>query len=275
MYEYDAYWTDLHAAKRASLSAVGWPELGEGFNRGSYRLRLGAAERILRRSVGVPIDSVLEGAVGVGAYAPLWRQLEVRRWVGVDISAVAAADLAERFPSHRFLTADLTDPGLGDRLECETFSLVTAVDVLFHLVDDAAFCRAVENLGNRVAPEGALLLSGVFCEVPRQSAPHVKQRPLDAYADLLAERGLRLAAREPVFAILDEPLPRLGRPLPDRALLTAWHLLSGPLRLAPARFRDAAGASLVRLVAPLDRALRERSVATGVNLEYALFQRAS
>ena len=42
---------------------------------------------------------------------------------------------------------------LGDR-----FDIVNAVDVLFHVVDDKRWRRAVENLGHHLAPGGLLMI---------------------------------------------------------------------------------------------------------------------
>ncbi|HEX6836714.1 MAG TPA: hypothetical protein VF334_09085, partial [Polyangia bacterium] len=73
-YENKSYWSRLHELAPGALSTVGYPALGEGFNRVSYSRRLAAARTILERQ-GASFESVLEAAVGVGAYAPLWNEL--------------------------------------------------------------------------------------------------------------------------------------------------------------------------------------------------------
>lgn len=150
---------------------------------------------------------------------------------------------------------------------------MTAIDVLYHLLTREAFVAALGGLASRVASGGHLLVSDVFCEVPRQSAPHVRHRPLGCYEETLGRDGLRLVDRERVFTLLDEPVPRLDRPVADRAARLAWRTLSAAIRLTPGPLRDGVGTAAVRALAPADRALGRRWGA-GVTLELALFRRA-
>jgi len=83
-----------------------------------------------------------------------------------------------------------------------------------------------------------------------------------------------LVDREPVFAILADPVPRPGR-VADRLLLDGWRLLAKTLRLTPAPARDAVGAASVLLGWPVDAMLRAAGAARGVNLEAALFRKTS
>jgi 2-polyprenyl-3-methyl-5-hydroxy-6-metoxy-1,4-benzoquinol methylase len=274
-YDPATYWTELHRRQRGRLSAVGWPRLGEGFNRESYRLRLRAAEHALREAGHARPASVLEAAVGVGAYAPLWRRLGVRRWTGVDISPQAVADLRERFPEHRFAVADLAGPSFGEALGDERFALVTAIDVLFHLTDDAAFDRALRHLAERVAPGGALVVSAVFTTDTIQRVAHVRHRPLASFLDVLEPRGFRLDRVEPVFAILAEPFPASRRNVAQLILFGAWAVVWALLMVSPQALRDRLGAFVVRVLGPLDRVLRERGLAHGTNLELAVFTLAA
>jgi SAM-dependent methyltransferase len=273
-YTPQGYWSDLHLVQRGTLAAVGWPALGEGFNRETYRLRLAAARQAVSRG-GYTGGSLLEAAVGVGAYAPLWADLNVSRWTGLDISPEAIDDLAARWPEHRFLTEDLASRDFGGGLGSEQFALVTAIDVLFHLTDDDAFTTALENLAARVEPGGLLVLTDVFVDAPSEGASHVRHRPLGQHARPLAGHGLELVHREPVFAILDEADPGVPPSWKGRLLRMAWRVLSGLLRVTPGRLRDRVGTVLVRAVAPLDAALRRAGVASGANLELAVFRRAS
>ncbi|HYI36552.1 MAG TPA: class I SAM-dependent methyltransferase [Thermoleophilaceae bacterium] len=263
-YAPERYWTDLHREQREKLSAVGWPALGEGFNRETYKLRLDAARDVL--SSARP-GSLLEAAVGVGAYAPLWADLGVGRWTGLDISPEAVADLERRFPQSTFLTADLADAGFASKLEEGGFDLVTAIDVLFHLTDDAQFAAALRNLAGQVRAGGLLVVTGVFLGSANQTAGHVRHRPLAAHGEAIGP-AFELVTRRPVFAILDEAVPVTAK---GRALNVAWKLLSGILRVAPASVRDRLGALMVRALRPLDAALRP--LAAGANLELAVYRR--
>lgn len=199
------YWEAVHESHRGGFAAVGYAALGEGFNRECYRrLRLPALRRLLGRWDCQP-RSVLEAGVGTGAYAALWEDVGIREWVGVDVSRVAVADLKARFPDAEFQVVDLgaAEGALAGR----TFDLVTAIDVLYHIVQDDAFERALTWLAGHVG-RGGLVVSDVFTGSPwgRRFA-HVRRRPMVAYERILQPLGLRLQDREPVFAILGDPVP--------------------------------------------------------------------
>jgi len=264
------YWDSLHREHPGKFTAVGYAALGEGFNREAYRrLRLPALRRLLRRNRVAP-RALLEAGVGIGAYAGLWRELGVREWVGVDISPRAVAYLRTRFPDGEFHVVDLAQP--EGALEGRCFDLVTAIDILYHIVDGMQFETALAWLASRMGEHGYLVVSDVFTDSAwgRRSA-HVRRRPLEAYLHILEPRGLHLVDREPVFAILGDPVPdRRGR---GRALFLIWRVLQKSIRMMPEGLRNTYGATVVRVFYPLDRLIRSMTDVSGINLEFALFAR--
>jgi len=269
-YTYSSYWKDLHVRHAGALSAVGYCGLGEGFNQASYRLRRQALRRLLRRHPELRGGVLLEAAVGVGAYAPVWRELGVQSWRGVDISPDAVAVCRERFPHGVFEVQDITDRGWAEKLAAAGgFDLVTAIDVLYHLVDDELFAAALDNLRLCLRPGGRLIVSDTFPPSDQRIAAHVKRRSMAAYQKILGG-SLRLADREPVFAILGDPVPRPGRRV-DRLLSAAWKALALTLLHTPRRLRDPIGQIAVYAAWPLDGLLRALGLSRGINLELALF----
>ena len=266
-----AYWRTLHADKRGDLDAVGYAALGRGFNRVTYALRRDALAGLLQRCAVRP-QAVFEAAVGVGAYASLWQQLGVTRWIGVDISADAIADLQARYPASEFYVADVTRDSADFPAAVD---LATAIDVLYHLPDDAAFSAALQHIARSVKPGGALVVSDVFTDVRRPVAVHVVRRPLAAYVDIVQPLGFHLEARAPVFSILGDPVVVPYARVRSRLLFEAWRVLQKSIRVSPAVVRDRFGAAVAAAAQPLDRALRNAGVAEGVNLELSLFRRAA
>ena len=275
-YDKDNYWAGLHRDHADSLSAVGYPEMGRGFNEVTYGLRISAAEKILRRA-GCSPRSLLEGAVGVGAYAALWQKLEIKEWVGVDLSEGAIDRLRGRFPEATFAQVDLTrgDPPLQALLADRRFDLVTAIDVLYHIVDELDFVKALDSLARRVGDDGCLLLSDVFAARATRVAAHVLRRPLARYEEVLSPHGMQLVEREPVFAILGDPIGRGGFHPADLGVRATWRLLSKLIRTVPGSTRDLVGRVTARTLAPVDELLRRNGYSRGTNLELALFRRAA
>ena len=272
-YENHDYWIRRHAGNEGSLAAVGYAGLGDGFNRQAYRLRRNAVLRLLRRRNGFRPLRILEAAVGVGSYGPVWSRLGVERWLGFDLCEAAAEQCRKAHPNGQFLIDDLTTrdwahPAIAN----EEFDLVTAIDVLYHLVDDRSFEAALQKLSSRVrAGTGYLLVSDVFVAAGRQIAPHVRRRSLAAYERILGER-MSLVDREPVFSVLGDPVVREPARGADSLLLGAWKCLAGTIAGTPLWLRDAVGATLALGAWPLDALGRRAGLATGVNLELALFR---
>ncbi len=67
-YQNATYWFSIHARFQGSLDAGGYAGYGEPFNRETYKLRLKALNRPLRRTEITRSGALLEAAVGVGAY---------------------------------------------------------------------------------------------------------------------------------------------------------------------------------------------------------------
>ena len=138
---------------------MGHPTLG-AYNRLAYRLRLAAFRRAISESVPQwPNVRIFEGGFGVGFYLEYYAHEGVRHVTGADLSAAAVASVQERFPDFRLIQGDL-----GQTLPFaeRSFDLVTAIDVLYHIVDDRQWDHALAQLSNLVAPGGTLVVTESF-----------------------------------------------------------------------------------------------------------------
>jgi SAM-dependent methyltransferase len=117
--------------------------------------------------------SVLDVGSGAGHWVGFYRDaLDAGSVVGVEISTPAVEGLRERFDGAEgveFVDADVSAPGFS--LE-RTFDVVNAVGVLYHVVDDDAWRRAVANLGAHLAPGGALVVGEDFPKVSLDAGFH-------------------------------------------------------------------------------------------------------
>jgi len=104
--------------------------------------------------------ATLDIGAGAGHWIDFYRRvLGAGRVVGVEISASAAAALAAGYaddPDVSIVGGDVADEDfdLGER-----FDVVNAVDVLFHVVDDGSWSRAVRNLAAHLRPGGRLVVA--------------------------------------------------------------------------------------------------------------------
>ena len=112
---------------------------------------------------GARPTSVLDIGSGAGHWIEFYRGLlGAERVVGAEISAPLAAALGEKYADDPGVSVVEIDVGSPDFSLDERFDVVNAIGVMFHLVDDDAWRRAVRNLGALLAPGGALIVGGQF-----------------------------------------------------------------------------------------------------------------
>jgi 2-polyprenyl-3-methyl-5-hydroxy-6-metoxy-1,4-benzoquinol methylase len=196
-----------------SLSGVGWQELRQEFNRWMYRTR----RDVFLRHVGRVLSndrqlSVLDVGAGTGFYIDLWHKLGVSDISAADISDFAVEQLRERYPGMTVSHLDISKPEVLDEFQ-RRFDAVSAMDVLFHVIDDDAYTRAVGNLAGMVKPGGILLLTETFARDRLQNADHNVFRSRELVESLLREAGMVPVASHPTFILLNEPLNSRNRAL--------------------------------------------------------------
>lgn len=117
--------------------------------------------------------SVLDVGSGAGHWVAFYRDaLGAGSVLGVEISTPAVEGLRERFAGAagvEFVDADVSAEGFT--LE-QKFDVINAVGVLYHVVDDEAWRRAVANLGRHLAPGGALVVGEQFPAVSLDAGFH-------------------------------------------------------------------------------------------------------
>jgi hypothetical protein len=109
--------------------------------------------------------------------------------------------------------------------------VVTALDVLYHVVDDRAWAATLENLLTLVDSRGVFITTEKF---PRsgvaQKYPHVRRRPLRMWQEVLAGRGFEVRRIVPVFLFMDDPIVDGERPWLGRLAAIQWKVLTEPIK---------------------------------------------
>jgi SAM-dependent methyltransferase len=197
------YWEDRHAAEE-SLDTVGWTGLGRAFNGRMYDVRRHVFRRVVSARVPLGHDPrILDIGSGTGFYLDIWRDLGVRRIEGSDLSERAVARLRSAYPGVPVHQLDL---GAEAPSSMGEYDVLSAMDVLFHIVDDAAYARAIENLGKLVRPGGHLVVSENLLADRVERAPSQVSRSEPKIVGLLRGAGLEPVARAPMFVLLNGPV---------------------------------------------------------------------
>ncbi len=251
-YDAERFW-EARLRGRFDLSGAGFRGIGKSFNEALYRQRLIVLRRAIRR-FHLPVEGadVVELGPGSGFYVDRWRAWNVRSLLGLDITAVVPERLAAAYPAYRFAQADVSEAWPTDDASAD---IVTAFDVLFHIVDDARFEAAVRQAGRVVRPGGHLLVSDLFLHDRAFRGDHQVSRTLADYAAILSASGFEILGRLPIFVTMH---PALDVPAGRRRRLAErwWRRIETTLVANP-RLGRRIGAVLFWIDRSLTRVLRE------------------
>lgn len=203
LYSPRSYW-EARIGKRFDLTGAGHSALGPNYNAYLYKRRLESLEEGLRYVGQSPAKArILEVGCGTGFYTSYFTQKEISEYIGLDITTVSVKTLTKRFPSARFICADVSKFKAVNTKGF--FDIIFAADVLFHIVEDSLFEQAIQNMATWLKEGGLLVISDVFPEHTVQVADHVCLRSLGYYREILEYNHIRIRHIEPIFALLHPP----------------------------------------------------------------------
>jgi SAM-dependent methyltransferase len=220
-----AYWNGrfrLHWGPEGAASVY----MSRQFNAWRYRVRRVVFRRLVRRLGFAPgTSSVLDVGCGTGFYLQQWQALGVTSMAGLDISDWVVTQLARAYPSATFYCANIG--GADSPLPAAAFDAVTALDVLVHLVDDASYSRALDNLHRSLKPGGYLLYSDAFFHGPdKQSEDYWRGRSLSTVAAAMDAAGFEIVFRIPMSILMAAPTDTRHRQCNERI----WDAIMAPVR---------------------------------------------
>ena len=245
------YW-EARLREHYSLAGVGYLRLGRRYNEWMYRIRGEVFDRVVQEignresNVGDRWEgaAVLDVGSGTGFYVDRWLRLGARV-TGLDLTEIAVKGLGPAFPAARFVRADIGGPLDLVPLSPGSFEAVSAFDVLFHIVDDAAYARAFENLAALLKPGGWLLWSDNFLRHPAERVAHQASRPLTESLRLVEAAGFEVRERLPMFVLMNYPADTTSR-------LARW---AWTAMVAPALLAEPLGWLIGAVLYPFERAL--------------------
>lgn len=223
------YWRERHR-RLPGLGATGTLGPPLRWQHWLYRGKLRAYLRAYR-AAGFTLNgrSVLDFGCGTGHFEDVWESLGAIHTAGIDLVEDVIRDLQVRYPHRTYLSGNLArDDALIARLG--QFDLVTAIDVLYHIVDDGELERVVSGLARCLSVHGCLLFTDSLAD--HRPAAHVRFRSKQYWERLLSKHQLRIAHCEPVFVSQNRP-SRLVRLAPSLAGAMAYWADSALTKLAP------------------------------------------
>jgi SAM-dependent methyltransferase len=215
------YWED-RLTRHPGLAGVGYLRLGARYNAWLYRIRSEVFRRLTAEwhLSGRPIRVVDIGS-GTGHYLHEWLLAGARAVVGTDLTDVAVHRLRAEFPGLTIHQLDIG--GVGSVAGLGRYDVVSAFDVLFHITDDEAYKRALQNAYALCRPGGYFIFSELFLRHGRAATTHMVSRSREEIVRLLRCAGFVPLARRPMFVLMNYPADTTAR-----LAQLAWTALVGP-----------------------------------------------
>lgn len=224
-YDPAQYWSERLEA-RPGLRGTGHWRYSEGYNRWLYRRK----GRVLRRALrgATPPARAFDVGSGTGWVIEQLQSLGVTP-DGSDIADAAVQKLSARYPAGDFFQLAIGTDAVPR--PDDTYDVVTAMDVLYHVTDDDLWHAAVAELARVLRPGGRLVVTDGLADEDIQPAPHVRFRSMGRWLDSAAKTGLELHESGPLFRWLSRSPEVPGfRRLPDNMRGAVEYTLD---RLAP------------------------------------------
>jgi SAM-dependent methyltransferase len=203
------YWEN-RLKKSFGPEGVGYLGLGRQYNNWLYKVRRHVFNSQMRAAkIDLSEAEVLDIGSGAGFYIDRWKELGVKKVVGTDITNVAVEALKTKYPSDEFFRVDIG--GELASIAHRRFDIVSAFDVLFHIVDDARFEKAIQNIYLLLKPGGLFALSDNFLHGDTIRADFQVSRSLYDIEKVLLASGFQIVKRVPMFFFMNYPVDSKNR----------------------------------------------------------------
>jgi SAM-dependent methyltransferase len=202
------FW-DQRIKSDPSLRGTGHRAFDFNYNYWLYQAQKDSLDILLEKhSVDVSDQDVLDVGSGTGFYVEYYQQKGAASVTGIDIAQSSIRYLRETYPSATFFIGDISSRSLP---VTGKFALVSAVSVLYHVVSDGGFQRALGNMCKLLNDNGYLVISDLFSKPLMPTAKHAKFRPLDDYQVILKRHGIDTIDTVPIYYLLNRIfVPILG-----------------------------------------------------------------
>lgn len=206
------YW-EQRLGRDVPLNAVGYHGLSDTFVAWLYRIRKAV---FLRTMAGYAREGmrVLDIGSGGGFYIGLWQQLRAGEIVASDLTQASLNALQRRYPD---VSTSRFDIGAdAPPYEDASFDAISCMDVLHHIMEDASYERAIRNCARLLKPGGVLVFTDNCLHGGALRGAHSVSRPLVHVEQMLRAAGFAVAARAPIFVLMNNPVD-------SRSALLRWY----------------------------------------------------
>ena len=202
------YW-EKRLRTSLDLQGTGHHRFDLEYNKWLYRAQSDCMDELVNRyEITISGKRIIDIGSGTGFYLEYYQNYQPASLTGMDITQCSVEYLKEKIPQGTFIQQDISDQFIPPK---ERFDIVSAMGVLYHIVDENKFIQAVTNLSRMLVPEGYLLISDTFEEPLIPSARHAHFRGLKSYRPILQAHQIKIIHTIPLYYVLNRSfIPFIG-----------------------------------------------------------------
>lgn len=188
------------------LHGVGYLGMGQYYNGWMYKVRKKVFLRYIKPlALNWNKIDILDIGSGVGFYVKLWKMLGVKSITATDITTFAVEQLQKEFPDSECYKLDIGDTLTGE-IGNKRYDVISAFDVLFHIVDDNRYQKAFENISKMLRPGGLFIFSDNFLHGETIRGENQVCRSLKDIEGILKKLNFKIKLRVPMFVLMNNPV---------------------------------------------------------------------
>jgi len=202
------YWEE-RLRSHFGLQGVGYIDYGVNYNKWLYLVRGVAIKRIISDlNILIANKRILDVGSGTGFYIRLWKKLGATEISGSDITKVSVDTLTRDISYASFFQMDIGGD-FKNFNELHKYDLISAFDILFHIIEDNRYEKAFNNINKMLKPGGIFIFSENLLESGTIHYEHQVTRSIQKISDILHDNGFEVLAKRPMFYIMNAPV-KLG-----------------------------------------------------------------
>lgn len=201
-YDPQKYWEE-RLKSRFNLTGVGNIVFDSKYNEYLYKLQLAILIKALRKyNISLREKKVLDIGCGTGFFSKFYLN-NLAQITGIDITTISIESLKKSLPGGRFITLDISAefPATKESFVKE-FDIINILNVIFHIIDEVKFEKALENIAVCLKEGGYLFISDYFGDTDVSPAQHVKFRRLERY-QILQQKGIKILEVIPIYYFMN------------------------------------------------------------------------
>ncbi|MBU0711646.1 MAG: methyltransferase domain-containing protein [Bacteroidota bacterium] len=201
------YWSKRYT-KDFSFRSSAHLSFSYEYNQYVYRAYIRTLELLMQNNkIFLNDKHILDIGSGTGYYVDYYKINGVSSLIGTDITDISVTNLTKTFPEYQFVQNDIASQ-LPALLSDNKYDIISIFDVLYYIIDDNLFRKAVENISKLCDNNSTVIITDRFIDqVPSAGLKYFKFRSIERYTKILNQNGLKIIDRKPVNYLLKKKIP--------------------------------------------------------------------